>query len=208
MSNNTRPVISRKTAEQAAEAPDEQAVAIPSDEDTLVFGAVAAKTEEAPDAANVSELLKTVMALQSKIEQLEAGQAETARKVDADYDMMDDLLFIAKPGGEKWTERRIIDKKAVEVEQVATAFFGPFNDAEQVELYLGKKRTQRDGAEYDWENVRILKGREARAIRRRESEEREQRYAGVTYTNVLDRRIFAAQQGNHTPTLGTLVGPA
>ena len=149
-----------------------------------------------------------MLALQSKIAALEAGQAETARKVDAEYDLMDEMFFISKASGERWTERRIIDKKAVEVDQVATAFYGPFKDKDEVELYLAKKRSQREGAEYEWDGIRVLTGRESRAIRRRETEEREQSYAGVQYTNVLDRRIFEAQQGNNAHSLGTLVGPA
>lgn len=185
----------------------EATIEVAGEEEVLTFGNAGAEPLAADPSMDQSELLTLVLALQSKITQLEADGRETARKVDAEYDMTDDLFFISKPNGEKWTERRVIDKKAVECEMIATAFFGPFKNREDIEIYLAKKRGQREGNEYDWDTVRVLTGREARAIRRRETEEREAQYQGVAHINVLDRKIFAAANGNHQPSLGTLVGP-
>lgn len=192
---------------QAAKATSQIAVA--DETEVLAFGTAGAEPVAAEPEMDPRALLSTILELQKQISGLQAAQAETARKVDADYDMTDDYFFLARAGGERWEERRIVDKKTVSVEMVATAFYGPFAAKEDIEKYLSAKRAQRNGDNaIDWESVRILTGRDARALRNREKAEREQAFGDAGHVNVLDRKIFASANGGHSPTLGTLVGPA
>lgn len=181
-------------------------------DEVLAFGTAGAEpvsVDSGEETLDPRALLETIKALQSQVGQLQAAQAETARKVDADYDMTDDYFFLGRPGGERWEERRIVDKRTVSVEMVATAFYGPFTTKEDIEAYLSAKRRQRNGeGALDWASVRIMNGREARALRNRERQDREEQFGEQGHVNVLDRKIFASAHGGHQPTLGALVGPA
>jgi hypothetical protein len=166
---------------------------------------------EAPQAVEVppkedteSLLLKELKAMKEELEKLKAASGETARKVNATYDETDDRVFLAKPHGNRWTERRVIDKRLTEIEFTETSFFGPFDSEEQAEAYVKTKSSQRDGADANWANVYVIKGRDARLLRQREKEERENSQNGSLATNVLDRKLFAAPTFS-APQTGQLV---
>lgn len=114
-----------------------------------------------------SELAALVKAMQARLDQLEGRQNETY----AD----DDKLFIAKAGGENWSERRldVATKSYVDIEMRATAFFGPFNTPEAVAAYLNAKKGKRPNDFMEWEDVRTVTGREKRKIEATERTDRE-----------------------------------
>ena len=125
-------------------------------------------TPDAPlDASLDSNLKSMIEALQARIAQLEGVQSENYPD--------DDKLFIAKPGGEKWSERRIDpqSKQYVEMEMNATAFYGPFVTEEAVSAYLDAKRSRREDSYVAWQGVKTVTGRERRQIMAKEREERE-----------------------------------
>lgn len=161
--------------------------------------------EVVSDEFEIAEMLK---AMQAEIAGLKAELAETSRKVESDYDLSDDLIYLCRPDGERWVERRVVDKKAISIDCMATAFIGPFDDEEQVDTYLTEKRSKREDSTARWAEVYPLQGREARVLRRKEQEALEAQMVGDARVNVLDRRIFAAAQGGHSPGQGTLVGRA
>lgn len=113
------------------------------------------------------ELATLVKALQARLDQLEGRQAE-------DY-ADDDKLFIAKPSGEQWSERRLDvgTKSYVDVQMQATAFYGPFESDQAVSAYLSAKRGKKSDAFVEWEGVRVVKGREKRTIEAKERADRE-----------------------------------
>lgn len=118
-----------------------------------------------PDAGNPLETL--VAKLQARLDQLEGRQIENYPD--------DDKLFIAKPNGDKWSERRIDpgSKQYVDMEMNATAFYGPFLTEEAVSAYLDAKRSRREDSYITWQSVRTVTGREKRQIQANERAERE-----------------------------------
>lgn len=156
-----------------------------------------------PEGEELAVLLQT---MRNEIADLKAELSETSRKVDSEYDLSDDMIYLCRPNGERWVERRVVDKKAVSIDCAATAFYGPFETEELVDEYLTEKRSKREDSYVEWADVTPRSGREARAIRRAEDEDREANFVGESRINVLDRRIFAQAQGGHTPGQGTLVG--
>lgn len=155
-----------------------------------------------------SDIAAMLQAMRDEISDLKAELSETSRKVESDYDLSDDLIYLCRPDGERWVERRVVDKRAVSIDMTATAFYGPFEDESTVAQYLTEKRSKREDSGARWAEVYPLSGREARALRRDETDEREKFLVGDARVNVLDRRIFAAAQGGHTPGQGKLVGRA
>lgn len=149
------------------------------------------------------ELLEIIKEMRGEIESLRESQAGLLERESHSRDLTDELYFIAKPNGHRWEERRVVDGKTVAVEFVGTAFFGPFDDREHIEKYLAAKRVKREDSYIDWENVSVMKGREARILDSKETQEREAQFASSAPVNVLDRRIFAQKQGGHVPTTGT-----
>ena len=160
-------------------------------------------TEEA--LAQEPSLSEVVRQLREELAEVKASQAKTAAKVDETYDLTNDKVFIRRPGYRKWSERRIVNNKAVEVEFAASEFLGPFESQEQAEGYVSFKARQREDAFLNWTNVQYLSGREARQIKAAEDAEREMDYGDSGPVNILDRRIFAAR-ANHTPGLGQVIG--
>lgn len=114
-----------------------------------------------------TDMAALVRALQARLDQLEGRQNE-------DYGD-DDKLFIAKPSGEQWTERRlnVATKSYEDVQMSATAFFGPFASDEAVSAYLSAKRGKKADSYVEWEGTRVVKGREKRTIEARERADRE-----------------------------------
>lgn len=156
-----------------------------------------------PEGEELAVLLQT---MRDQIADLKAELSETSRKVDSEYDLSDDMIYLCRPNGERWVERRVVDKKAVSIDCAATAFYGPFETEENVDIYLTEKRSKREDSYVEWQDVTPRSGREARAIRKAEDAEREKNFIGESRVNVLDRRIFAQAQGGHTPGQGQLVG--
>jgi len=154
------------------------------------------------------ELLQIIQDMRGEIEDLRESHAGLIERESHTRDLTDELFFIAKPGGHRWEERRVVDGKTVAVEFVGTAFFGPFNDEEAIESYLAAKRQKREDSYIDWERIEVLNGRDARARDEAEKAERESHFASTASVNVLDRRIFAAQHQGHVPGIGQVVGHA
>jgi hypothetical protein len=148
-----------------------------------------------PDSTNVDllDMVQTIAALKAEIEGLKTAQADTTRRIESTYDLTDDLFFIAKPNGRRWEERRIINRKQILVDMVATAFYGPFNTAEDIDEYLAAKARKRQDAAWDWQDVQTMTGREARQLRQEEDHNREAQWAQdevASVPNVLEQRIF------------------
>ncbi len=145
------------------------------------------------------QMFDVILDLQREVGALKEANASRIEREHYERDLTDEMLFIAKPGGEKWEERQIIDKQTVMVEYIATAFFGPFQDQEMVDSYLKEKLSKREDSYIRWENINIMTGRDARSLQRREKEERQREVASEVSTNVLDRRIFESQIAGAQP---------
>ena len=130
----------------------------------------AAPAEGEPSA--LEALMATMKAMQEKIDRLEGRQSEAYPD--------DDMLFIAKPSGEQWSDR-VLDlatKSYVEVQMSATAFYGPFASNEAVAAYIGAKQGKRPNDGYEWDGVRTVTGREKRSIEAQERAERDRQGTG------------------------------
>jgi hypothetical protein len=154
------------------------------------------------------ELLAIIRDMRGEIEELRENQAGLIERENQHRDLTDEKFFIAKPNGHRWEERRVIDGKTVAVEFVGTAFFGPFDQEEDIEAYLAAKRLKREDSYIDWQGVEVMRGIDARRLDSREKEERESQFASSAPVNVLDRRIFAQQHTGHVPGVGQIVGQA
>ena len=196
---------------QPANIMDAQKVAGEGEEnsDSLVFQPAETSVDEAVaamESADEAQLLDLIKGMQAEIAALRAETATNTERTLRSYDQTDDKLFIAKPNAQKWTERRVVDKKPVIIDFVATGFIGPFDSQDQVDVYLEKKRSGRDGenAVY-WDNITIMSGREAREKRDDEKAQRESQFGGSTSIHALDQKIF---QQNHTVSGNPGVGQA
>ena len=127
--------------------------------------------------------------LDAQAKEIDGLRARAPAKVEYEEDMTDQLLFLARPNGEQWEDRIVVDKKTVRIEGTQTAFFGPFDNETQITTYLTEKLRKRPDAAMEWGNVRPMKGHEARALRRREMDERKKQYGGSPAMNILDRRM-------------------
>jgi hypothetical protein len=154
------------------------------------------------------ELLQIIKDMRGEIEELRESHAGLIERESHTRDLTDELLFIAKPNGHRWEERRVVDGKTIAVEFVGTAFFGPFKDKDAIEEYLAAKRQKREDSYIDWAGVEIMTGRDARQRDEAEKAEREGHFASSAPVNVLDRRIFASQHQGHVPGVGQVVGQA
>ena len=154
------------------------------------------------------ELLAIIRDMRGEIEELRENQAGLIARENQTRDLTDEKFFIAKANGHRWEERRVVDGRTVAIEFVGTAFFGPFDDKEQIEIYLAEKRKKREDSYIDWQGIEIMRGIEARRIDAAEKEDRETHFASSAPVNVLDRRIFAQQHTGHVPGIGQIVGQA
>ena len=154
------------------------------------------------------ELLKIITDMRSEIEDLRESQAGLIQRENQTRDLTDEKFFIAKPGGHRWEERRVVDNKTIAVEFIGTAFFGPFDEEEHIESYLTAKRAKREDSYIDWANVSVMTGFEARRLDAEEKAEREANFASSAPVNALDRRIFAQEHTGHVPGIGQVVGQA
>lgn len=143
--------------------------------------AVQVKTQEVPvftleatpstppstEPSAVEQLLETIKKLQTRLDLVEGRQEENYPD--------DSKLFIAKPNGEQWSERRIDpgSKSYIEVEARATAFYGPFATPEAAAAYLEAKKGRRDDSHITWGNVYTVTGAEKRKIEAEERADRE-----------------------------------
>lgn len=153
-----------------------------------------------PDAA---EILKVLQEMQSELAanraEIAALKAAVPKRIADEEDLTDELLFLARPNGEKWTERFVVDGKAQAFDFTGTAFYGPFDGVEAVDQYLHAKRLKRPDADITWADVEVLTGREARRLRADERQAKQQQYGGLTAVNILDRRM--------RPILDEVTGP-
>lgn len=151
------------------------------------------------------ELVQIIRELQTEVTTLREGQADLAQQAAASADTTDNYFYIAQPNGHRWEERRVVDGRTMNIEFVATAFFGPFATEEDTQKYLATKRERREDSFLEWQNARVIRGREAKAIDAKETAEREKQFASSAPVNVLDRRIFAQQTDGNVPGMATLV---
>ncbi len=168
---------------------------------------------ESAEAAGVilpsqQELLDIIKDMRGEIEEMREAQAGLIERESHSRDLADEMYFISKPNGHRWEERRVVDGKTVAVEFVGTAFYGPFEDEEKIELYLAEKRKKREDSYIDWANVVTMVGRDARRLDADEKAERETHFASSAPVNALDRRVFSQQHTGHTPGVGQVVGQA
>ena len=154
------------------------------------------------------ELLAIIRDMRGEIEELRENQAGLIARENQTRDLTDEKFFIAKPNGHRWEERRVVDGRTVAVEFVGTAFFGPFDQEEDIESYLAEKRNKREDSYIDWQGVEVMRGIDARRRDAAEKEERETHFSSSAPVNVLDRRIFAQQHTGHVPGVGQIVGQA
>ncbi len=230
-------VINRQSEVDAVHADDAPAVAQTQPADVPAQPSLAVAAQESPKFSNIMEAQKyareqastvqtgpapvsDVVALPSQEEMfalMNAMKTEltelrglTAGLIDRDsydVDLTDAMFYIAKPNGLHWEERRVRDKRTIQAEFRATAFYGPFESAELIETYLVEKRKKREDSYIDWEDIRILSGRDARLLDKQEKADREAEYATDVSTNVLDRRVWAAQPA-HDGSQAKVIGPA
>jgi len=154
------------------------------------------------------ELLAIIRDMRGEIEELRENQAGLIARENQTRDLTDEKFFIAKANGHRWEERRVVDGRTVAVEFVGTAFFGPFDQEEDIETYLAEKRKKREDSYIDWQGVEVMRGIDARRRDAAEKEERETHFSSSAPVNVLDRRIFAQQHTGHVPGVGQIVGQA
>ena len=154
------------------------------------------------------EMYSIMQSMKGELAELRAASEARNEVVNRGRDLTDDMIFIARPDGQKWEEARVVDGKQRLIEFSATEFLGPFADEEAVDAYLAIKRSRRTDSAMAWQNVYTIVGHEARKLRDAEKQEREKQFAGSSKMNILDQRIFAQANAGHTPGLGTIVGPA
>ncbi len=153
------------------------------------------------------EMFALMNAMKTELTELRGLTAGLIDRDSYDVDLTDAMFYIAKPNGLHWEERRVRDKRTIQAEFRATAFYGPFESAELIETYLSEKRKKREDSYIDWEDIRILSGRDARLLDKQEKQDREAEYASDVSTNVLDRRVWAAQPA-HDGSQAKVIGPA
>lgn len=173
---------------------------------------------KAPDAPSDAGIIQTatnedlIALVQSMRGELDSLKEATAGLIDRDTyatDLTDEMFYIAKPGGQKWEERRVRDKRTVLVEFVGTAFFGPFPDNKMIETYLKEKSRKREDSYLEWESISVMTGKQARTLDRQEKADREAVYQSDVSTNILDRRIWD-QTSVRDPdaSVAEVIGPA
>lgn len=172
---------------------------------------VAADTGPQPAAAvhlpSQEEMFALMTAMKTELTELRGLTAGLIDRDSYDVDLTDAMFYIAKPNGLHWEERRVRDKRTLQVEFRATAFYGPFEDEEMIETYLTEKRKKREDSYIDWEDIKIMSGRDARLLDKQEKETREAEYRTDVSTNVLDRRVWADQPA-HDGSEARVIGPA
>jgi hypothetical protein len=172
-------------------------------------GPDAPSDESVIQTATNEDLISLIMEMRGEISQLKEQTAGLVNRDTYTRDLTDDMFFIAKPGGQKWEERRVRDKRTILVEFVGTAFFGPFKDKEIIETYLKEKSRKREDSYLEWEGISVLTGKDARLLDRQETADREAEFTSDVSTNVLDKRIWD-QNSQRDPDAGIaeVIGPA
>lgn len=170
--------------------------------------AVAVPTQE--------ELLSILKSLQSMVltqtQEIAALKAAAPQRVTYEEDLTDELLFLARPNGEHWEDRIVVDNKTVRIEGYRTAFFGPFDSEGDVTKYLTEKLRKRPDAASEWADVKSVKGHEARRLRADERQEIQRRHPGQAAVNILDRRMRPALDSltgamDRVPGVGVAIAP-
>lgn len=155
------------------------------------------------------DLMRIIGQMRTELTALQDSQAELIDRDRYASDLTDDMFFLCRPEGLKWEEKRIRNKRTILVDFVSTAFFGPFEDEEKIQMYLDEKRSKREDSYIDWQNINVMTGRDARKLDAQEKHDRDLMYQDDVSTNALDRRVFVKETEHDTnmPT-GQLVGPA
>lgn len=191
VSKQAKPALNASPAAQTASPEAEIPVQAPE---------AAAPAVVIPDAATILEVLAKVQSeLAQNRAELAALKAQSPRRVVDEEDLTDSLLFLARPNGETWTERFVVDGKAQAFDFNGTSFYGPFDNQAQVDEYLKAKRLKRPDAHITWADVEQMTGREARRLRADEKQAIRARFGGMTAVNILDRRM--------RPILDEVTGP-
>lgn len=138
------------------------------------------------DADAIEKLLAEFAQVKAELAEV---KKQTARHVTDEFDLTDELLFLARPNGNQWSERVVIDNKTTVVDFTGTAFYGPFDNLEQINTYLDEKGRKRPDSAIDWQSVKTMSGAEARKILAFERNERLRQFGGLTAVNILDRRM-------------------
>lgn len=169
-----------------------QAETVTPAEETVTVAEETAEPEQAGpqkilvNAVDIAAVMEKLANLEAELTQV---KKQAARHVTDDEDLHDSSLFLARPNGNQWQERVVIDGKTRQIDMVGTAFYGPFASLEDVNVYLDEKGRKRHDSAIDWSNVQVLEGREARKLLSKERQERLQKYGGLTAVNILDRRM-------------------
>jgi len=185
--------VAEEVAETApvAEILAETAASVPEVEDTE---AVLDPGELVSDPSLVAKLLAEIQGLKKTVGELSKSQA---RIIEETSDLTDDLWFITRPGGKRSLKKAIIrdagsgKSKRVMVEDIRTAFIGPFEAEDDVRKYLAEKAKKRSDSVVDWTTCDVMLGRDAREIERREERNFQKAYGDdpEANVNVLERRV-------------------
>lgn len=154
---------------------------------------------------DIKAVLEQMRSMQEELTALRAEQQRWVEREELQKDIMDDLFFLAKPNGNKWEERVVRDKRVTMVEMTGTAFYGPFEDRDQVDEYLAAKARKREDNHFLWTGLTLMTGREARALDRQEDDARRAQFDRNTSTNVLDQKIFVSQTKRKQGPKGAVV---
>lgn len=154
---------------------------------------------------DIKAVLEQMRSMQEELTALRAEQQRWVEREELQKDIMDDLFFLAKPNGNKWEERVVRDKRVTMVEMTGTAFYGPFEDRDQVDEYLATKARKREDNHLLWTGLTLMTGREARALDRQEDDARRAQFDQNISTNVLDQKIFVSQTKRKQGPKGAVV---
>lgn len=163
-----------------------------------------------PSAADIAQILKLLSDQANEIKELKARVPQAVTNED---DLTDTYLFIARPNGEPWEERIVVDGKTKLIEGRRTAFYGPFDTQEQIDEYLEAKRNKRQDGSIDWQTVYTIVGKEARRLRWSEKQDIKKQFGGSPAVNILDRRMRPALDVmtgamDRKPGIGVAIAPA
>lgn len=147
------------------------------------------------DADLIKTLLAEIKGLKTQVGELTKSQN---RIIEETSDLTDDLWFITRPGGKRSHKKALVrgptgNMQRIIVEDVRTAFIGPFDSEEQVRIYLAAKAKKRNDSVIDWAVCDVMTGRDAREIERREEKAFVKAYGDdpEAAANVLERRVRA-----------------
>lgn len=145
------------------------------------------------DADLIRQLMAEIQGLKAQVGQVAKSQA---RIIEETSDLTDNLWFITRPNGKRTQRQAIVrgangNNQRISIEDVRTAFIGPFDDEATVRVYLAAKALKRFDSVIDWSTCDVMIGREAREIEAREEKTFVKQYGDNpdAAANVLERRV-------------------